>query len=80
MAVPKAAVGEDDGAVFGEDQIRGSRKPLLVFSKAQPEAVEPRAKDLLRLRVLAPDARHHASADSRGDDIRHRLGLGSGLT
>ncbi len=50
MAVPEAAVDENNGAVLGEDDVRRSREALDVHAVAESELVEGMTQTKLRLR------------------------------
>ncbi len=74
MAVPEAAVDEDDGAVLGEDDVGLAWEGAVfraVDGEAQAGAVEDGADGELRLGVARADAGHHVGALCRGEDVGH---------
>jgi hypothetical protein len=58
VAVPKAAVDEDDGFVFGKDDVGAAGKVFGVEAEAEAESVKDGADEDLGLGVLAFDAGH----------------------
>ena len=72
MAVPEAAVDEDDGAVFRQDEVGPAGQGFVfraVDGEAVAEAVEHRAQGQLRLGVAATDAGHDFGTLFRGEDV-----------
>lgn len=79
MPVPEAAVDENHGAVFREDDVGPAGEGFVfraVDGEAVAEAVEHRAQGELRLRVSPTDARHDLGALLRGEDVGHGRGSG----
>ena len=74
MAVPEAAMDEDNGSVAGQDEI-GPAGELLVFRPVQGEAVamevEQRTDDPLRPCVGTADAGHDLGALLGSEDVGH---------
>ena len=74
MAVPEAAVDEDDLAVLGQDEV-GFAGEGPVFGaadgEAEAEAVEHGAQGELRPGVATVDAGHDRGAFGGGEDIGH---------
>ncbi len=72
VAVPEAAVDEDDGAVFGKDEV-GPTGELFVFravdGEAVAEAVEHGAEDELGFCIAATDAGHDFGSLLRGEEV-----------
>lgn len=58
MSVPKAAVDEDDCAVFGEDDIGRSGQFLVVYLVAESLAPEGMTQTKLRAGILCSVMRH----------------------
>ena len=58
VSVPEAAVDEDDGAVFAQDNVGGAWQALDVYAVAVAMGVQVTAHNHLGLGVLALDARH----------------------
>lgn len=58
VAVPEAAVDEDDGAVFGEDDVGGAGEALDVYSIAEAQVPEGVAQAQFRLCGGGMDLRH----------------------
>jgi len=59
--MPEATVDEDDGAVFGENEVGLAREGFVfraVYGKPVTEAVEHGAQSQLGLGVASPDAGH----------------------
>jgi DNA-binding transcriptional LysR family regulator len=72
VAVPEAAVDEDDGAVFRQDEVGFARERLVFGSmdgEAVAEAVEHGAQGQLGLGIAPTDARHDLRALLRGEDV-----------
>ena len=72
MAVPEAAVDEDDGAVFRQDEVGFSGEGFVirpVDGESVAEAVEHRSQGELRLGVASPDAGHDFGAFFWGEDV-----------
>lgn len=71
VAVPEAAVDEDDGAVFGQDDVRVAGQVASMESEAVAEAVEDRPDADLGGGVFALDGGHDAAALFGGELIGH---------
>ena len=72
MAVPEAAVDEDDGVVFRQDEIGFAGQGFVIRPidrKAVAETVEHRAQGEFRLGVAAADAGHDFRALLRSEDV-----------
>lgn len=72
MPVPEAAVDEDDGGVFRQDDVRPAVKLAVlraVHREAVAEAVEHLAQCQLRLRVPPPDPGHDLGALFGSEDV-----------
>ena len=75
VAVPKAAVDEDDGAVLGEDDVWLAGEAFVVDPIAEAQAPEGFAQEELRLGGGGVDGGHVAMALGRGVIIRHTIVL-----
>lgn len=76
MSVPEAAVDEDHGPVFWQDEVGFSREGSVegtLDREPVAHAVEHRAQRKFRLRVPATDAGHDFGAFFRGEEV-HCLG------
>ncbi len=73
VAVPEAAVDEDDGAVFGEDDVRFAGEALVVDAVAEAQAPEGFAEEQLRLGGGGVDGGHVCVALGGSVVIRHTL-------
>ncbi len=74
VAVPEAAVHEDDGAQPGDDDVGTAGEGFVfraVHGEAVAEPVEHRAEDELGPRVASADAGHDLRALFRGEDVGH---------
>ena len=71
VPVPETAVDEDDGAVFGQDDVGLAGEVLHLEPEAVAGAVQQTADLPLRAGVLAPDLRHVPAALGFGKSI-HR--------
>lgn len=74
MPVPEAAVDEDHGAVFRQDDVGFSGKEYVfraVDREAVAEPVEHRAQGEFRLGVAPADAGHDLGAFLRREDVGH---------
>ena len=74
VAVPEAAVDEDDGPVLRQDEVGPAGEPAVpraADGEAIAQAVEHRADDELRPGIAAADARHQRGALVRGENIGH---------
>ncbi len=71
VAMPEAAMREDDRLVAGKDNIRLSGKGAIMQPKAKPHRMEPFAQQKFRLRVGTTDTRHHPAANLSRDDVSH---------
>ena len=71
VAMPEAAVDEDDGAVLGEDDIRFAGQFLVVYPIA--ESLVPKGMTQLQLRLCGGgvDGGHVAMALVWSEDVRH---------
>ena len=58
MAMPEAAVDEDDSAVFGEDDVGGAGKAFVIHAVAEPQAPQCTTQLQLRLRRRGVNGRH----------------------
>lgn len=67
MAVPEAAVHEDNRGMPPENEIRSPRQTRDVQTKAKTEAMNQGSNQQLGSCVLPSDGRHHAAADSLRD-------------
>ena len=79
MPVPEAAVGENNGAVFRQHQIRATGKRAVeraVDGETIAEAVEHRAQAEFRFCIPSPDAGHHLGALLRGEDVHGGIDAG----
>jgi hypothetical protein len=74
MPVPEAAVDENDCLEPGEDEVRLARKVGHVQTVSESKRVEAAAQQHFGLRVLAPDARHHARTHLGCDYVSHAGG------
>lgn len=75
MAVPEAAVDEDHGLVFWQDEVGPPwQGPVLgaVHREAVTEPVKHRAQRQLGFRVASPDAGHDFGALFGTEDVGHR--------
>jgi hypothetical protein len=62
VAVPEAAVDEDDGAVLGEDDVRRAGEAAVVDAVAEAELPEGATQEKLRTSVLGSVMRHTLKA------------------
>ena len=72
VAVPEAAVDEDDGVVFGKDEVRSAGEVFVfraVDGEAVAEAVEHGAEDELGFCIAATDAGHDFGSLLRCEDV-----------
>lgn len=58
VAMPEAAVNEDDGFVFGQDNVGTAREFGVVEAEAVAEAVEEGADEEFGLRILVKNSSH----------------------
>jgi len=58
VAMPEAAMHEDNGLIFRQHNVGFAGKVLPVKTKPKTKFVEKRANALLRGRVLAPNSAH----------------------
>jgi hypothetical protein len=72
MAVPKAAVDENHGMEFRENEIWLAWQELAVKPISQAECVEGAAQDDFRFGVPPADASHHSRPSCHVDDVDHR--------
>lgn len=73
MTVPKTAVDENDGVVFGEDDVGGAREAAVVYAVAETEAPEGVTQFQLRLRRSGVNGRHVAMALVGSVNVRHAM-------
>lgn len=74
VAVPVAAVDEDDGLVLWEDNIGAAGELFIlrsVHGEAEATAVQERSQQAFRLGVLPRDPGHDPAAFFFVEDIRH---------
>lgn len=71
MAVPEAAVHEDDCLVFGKHNIRPAREIADVLPEPKASFVEQRSDCLFNPGLFPSHARHGATALFRGHEISH---------
>ena len=71
VAVPEAAVDEDDGAVLGQDEVGGAGETFVI--EPVPVALAPQCipDGPLRGRVFGVDLRHYLVSLFRGHSVRH---------
>jgi hypothetical protein len=62
MAMPKAAVDENNGSMLRQYQIGCSRQILVVQSKSKSKRVSDRTDDQFGLSILASDVLHHPAS------------------
>lgn len=77
MAVPEAAVDEDDGLVFRQNDVRASGQFPCLDPESQSTGEEVFAHYHLGLRILALDGRHTSVALFRCHCVCHALSLPS---
>jgi len=70
--MPEAPMDENRRAVSRKYEIGATWQSGNVRSVPQPFPEQPLPDRELGFRILAPDAGHHAAANGRRDDIRHR--------
>ena len=75
VAVPEAAVDEDDGAVFGEDDVRFAGEVSVVDAVTEAQAPEGFAEEQLRLGGGGVDGGHVCVALGRGEGVGHYSGF-----
>lgn len=71
MPMPVAAVHEDHGIVFRQNQIRPSNDVLRVQAISESSRMQGAAQSEFGLRVLPPDPRHHPRAGCLVHDVSH---------
>ena len=71
MTMPKAAVYKDDGAVFGEDDVRGARKASIINFVAESQAPECMAEFQLRFCRGGANGDHITMALDGRENIWH---------
>jgi hypothetical protein len=71
MPMPKAAVYEDDGTMFCEDDVRLSRQAAAMEPKPEPESVQRPPQRNLWLGIGGSNSRHAFGPLGRGKDIDH---------
>lgn len=69
VAMPEAAMNEDNSFVFGQDDVGTAREVFPVKPKTITHSVEERPDEEFRFRVLPPDAGHVARALRRCEPI-----------
>lgn len=69
MQMPEATMNKNDGAIFGQDDVRATWQVLAVKSEPKTGCVQQRAHNHFGFGALALDIRHHAAAGCFVDDI-----------
>ena len=75
VSVPEAAVDEDDGAVFGEDDVGFAGEALVVDAVAEAQAPEGFAEEQLRLGGGGVNGGHVCVALGGGEGVGHYSGF-----
>jgi hypothetical protein len=73
MAMPEAAMYEDDNPATRENQVRLAGQPVSAKPVTKPLRVQRPPEKQFRRCVLSLDARHHAAACSRIDNVGHSV-------
>lgn len=73
MGVPEATIHENNGAPLRKDKIRTSGKARSMQAISESHGPEATTYQHFRLRVHAPDARHHPRAHRWCDDVDHYI-------
>jgi hypothetical protein len=71
VAVPEAALGEQDGLESRKRQIWFTREIGPVQLKAKAAPVEAAPQNDFGARISSADPGHHPAANSRGHDVSH---------
>ena len=69
MQMPEATMNKNDGAIFGQDDVRAAGQILAVQPEAKTGCVQKRTHNHFGFGALALDIRHHAAAGCFVDDI-----------
>lgn len=72
MAMPEAAMNEDDRVMFWEYQIRLPWKSLVVKNITEASRMKASPYDHFGFGVFPPNARHHPASDFWRDNVSHR--------
>lgn len=75
VAVPEAAVDENDGVIFPQHDVRTARQVFPVQGIAKPPCMQESARNHLRTRVHAPNPRHAIMPLLFCHLVRHSLAL-----
>lgn len=70
MSMPKAAMNEDDFAMFGEDKIRTARQRTNMQTKPVAQTMHERTNDELGTRVFASHGSHDCASFSRREYVQ----------
>lgn len=62
VTVPETTVRQDDGTIFGQNDVRGSGKTFPMQAKAVAQPMKERTDSLLQPSVFGPDPRHQATS------------------
>lgn len=73
MAVPEAAVNENNAIEFFENHIGPTRKVFAVQAETEASRVEVLSKQDFRLGIFALYAGHHSGSDFRTYDVHHQI-------
>jgi len=73
MPMPEAPVDENNGAVFGEDNVGTARQVPAVQPVTETQREEPAAYEALRLRVFSADLRHAVASLARCQNVGHSV-------
>lgn len=76
MTMPEAAMNEDDGFVFGQDDVGFARQGFVVELVAEALGMEETADEHLGLGVFAADLTHVIAAGSFVVDVCHDAKIG----
>ncbi len=71
VAMPEAAVDEEDGLVFGKNDVGFTRDVLHMKTESETFCRKCLPDNEFGLRVLTPDSRHHFASFLFGKNIRH---------
>lgn len=71
VAVPEAAMDQDQRAVFRKGNVRLSREPVVVDPEPEASSMKSGANQHFRFCVFALDAAHHSRAGWLVNDIGH---------
>ena len=72
MSMPEAAIDQDDGPVFSQNQIRLSGEFSVVKAVPKPECMEAAPDQHFGSGVSASDACHHPAAGLFVDNVSHQ--------